>query len=55
MVIMPYPPRKSRPVRNVTRWIEQGTEWVLTQKKKEIEPGWDTRFAHPNHPFASLR
>ena len=33
VVIAPHPPRKSRPVRNVTRWMEQGTEWVLVQKK----------------------
>jgi hypothetical protein len=33
-VISPHPPRKSRPVRNVTRWMEQGTEWVLIQKKE---------------------
>jgi AAA domain len=33
VVISPHPPRKSRPVRNVTRWMEQGTEWVLIQKK----------------------
>lgn len=34
VVIAPPPPRKSRPVRNVTRWTEQGTEWVLVQKKE---------------------
>jgi len=34
VVISPHPPRKSRPVRNVTRWMEQGTEWVLVQKKE---------------------
>ncbi len=34
VVIAPHPPRKSRPVRNVTRWTEQGTEWVLVQKKE---------------------
>lgn len=34
VVIAPHPPRKSRPVRNVTRWMEQGTEWVLVQKKE---------------------
>ncbi len=33
VVIAPHPPRKSRPVRNVTRWVEQGAEWVLVQKK----------------------
>ncbi len=33
VVIAPHPPRKLRPVRNVTRWIEQGSEWVLVQKK----------------------
>ena len=32
VVIAPHPPRKSRPVRNVTRWMEQGTEWVLVRK-----------------------
>jgi hypothetical protein len=35
VVIAPHPPRKSRPVRNVTRWTERGTEWVLVQKKEE--------------------
>jgi Zn finger protein HypA/HybF involved in hydrogenase expression len=34
VVIAPHPPRKSRPVRNVTRWVEQGTQWVLIQKKE---------------------
>jgi hypothetical protein len=34
VVIAPHPPRKSRPVRNVTRWMEQGTEWTLVQKKE---------------------
>jgi hypothetical protein len=34
VVIAPHPPRKSRPVRNVTRWMEQGTEWVRVQKKE---------------------
>lgn len=33
VVILPHSPRKSRPVRNVTRWVEQGTQWVLVQKK----------------------
>jgi len=33
VVISPHPPRKSRPVRNVTRWMEQETKWVLVQKK----------------------
>ncbi len=33
VVITLHPPRKSRPVRNVTRWVEQETEWVLVQKK----------------------
>jgi len=32
VVVSPHPPRKLRPVRNVTRWVEQGTEWVLIQK-----------------------
>jgi hypothetical protein len=32
VVILPHPPRKLRPVRNVTRWMEQGNEWVLVQK-----------------------
>jgi AAA domain len=35
VVIVPHAPRKSRPVRNVTRWMEQGTEWILVQKKEE--------------------
>jgi hypothetical protein len=34
VVITPHPPRKSRPVRNVTRWMEQEMEWVLVQKKE---------------------
>jgi DNA polymerase III delta prime subunit len=34
VVITPHPPRKARPVRNVTRWMEQGTEWTLVQKKE---------------------
>ena len=34
VVIVQHPPRKSRPVRNVTRWTEQGSEWVLVQKKE---------------------
>jgi len=34
VVISPHPPRKLRPVRNVTRWVEQGTAWVLVQKKE---------------------
>jgi hypothetical protein len=34
VVIAPHPPRKARPVRNVTRWMEQGTEWTLVQKKE---------------------
>jgi hypothetical protein len=34
VVIAPHPPRKLRPVRNVTRWMEQGIEWVLVQKKE---------------------
>lgn len=33
VVVVPHPPRKSRPVRNVTRWIEQEAGWVLIQKK----------------------
>jgi hypothetical protein len=33
VVISPHPPRKSRPVRNITRWAEQETQWVLIQKK----------------------
>lgn len=32
VVIASHPPRKARAVRNVTRWMEQGTEWVLVQK-----------------------
>ena len=34
VVILPHPPRKVRPVRNVTRWMQQGTEWGLVQKKE---------------------
>jgi energy-coupling factor transporter ATP-binding protein EcfA2 len=34
VVIAQHPPRKSRPVRNVTRWVEQETQWVLIQKKE---------------------
>jgi hypothetical protein len=34
VVISQHPPRKLRPVRNVTRWMQQGTEWVLVQKKE---------------------
>jgi hypothetical protein len=34
VVIAPHPPRKSRPVRNVTRWAEHGSEWTLVQKKE---------------------
>jgi hypothetical protein len=33
VVISPHPPRKSRAVRNITRWMEQETEWILVQKK----------------------
>ena len=33
VVIMSHPPRKSRAVRNVTRWMGQGTDWELVQKK----------------------
>jgi hypothetical protein len=33
VVISPHPPRTSRPVRNVTRWVEQGTAWILVQKQ----------------------
>lgn len=35
VVIAPHPPRKLRPVRNITRWIEQGSDWVLAQKKEK--------------------
>jgi hypothetical protein len=34
VVIAPHPARKSRAVRNVTRWMEQETEWVRVQKKE---------------------
>jgi len=34
VVITPHPPRKSRAVRNVTRWMEQGDEWGLVQKRE---------------------
>jgi hypothetical protein len=33
VVILPHLPRKLRPVRNVTRWMEQGSEWAIIQKK----------------------
>ena len=33
VVIAPHPQRKSRPVRNVTRWMEQELDWILVQKK----------------------
>lgn len=32
--ITSHPPRKARPVRNITRWVEQGAAWVLVQKKE---------------------
>jgi energy-coupling factor transporter ATP-binding protein EcfA2 len=34
VVITPHQPRKARAVRNVTRWMEQGTERTLVQKKE---------------------
>jgi hypothetical protein len=34
VVIAPHSPRMSRAVRNVTRWMQQGIEWVLVQKKE---------------------
>jgi energy-coupling factor transporter ATP-binding protein EcfA2 len=34
VVISPHPPRKVRAVRNITRWMEVGMEWVLVQKKE---------------------
>lgn len=34
VIIVSHPPRKSRPVRNVTRWAEQGSDWALVQKKE---------------------
>ena len=34
IIIATHPPRKSRPVRNVRRWTEQGSEWILVQKKE---------------------
>ena len=34
VVIAQHSPRKLRPVRNVTRWAGQGTEWALIQKKE---------------------
>jgi Bacterial TniB protein len=34
VVITSHPPRMARPVRNVTRWAEQGAAWVLVQKKE---------------------
>ena len=33
VVISPHPPRTVRAVRNVTRWMEQGAEWILVQKQ----------------------
>src|SRR5260370_1877547 len=39
VVIAPHPPRKSRPVRNVTRWMEQGPDWVLVQKAEKERGG----------------
>jgi hypothetical protein len=33
VAISAHPPRKLRPVRNVTRWMEQGSEWIVVQKK----------------------
>jgi putative transposase len=33
-LIAPHPPRKSRPVRNVARWMGQETNWELVQKKE---------------------
>jgi hypothetical protein len=34
VIISPHPPRKLRPVRNVTRWAGQGSDWGLVQKKE---------------------
>jgi AAA domain len=36
VVIMPHEPRTKRAVRNVSRWVQQGTEWVLVQKKEPV-------------------
>src|SRR6266446_6861563 len=33
VMIASHKPRTARAVRNVTRWTEQGTEWILVQKK----------------------
>ena len=33
VVSAPHPPQKVRALRNVTRWMEQGPEWLLVQKK----------------------
>ncbi len=33
IIIASHPKRKSRPVRNVTRWMEQAMGWELVQKK----------------------
>jgi energy-coupling factor transporter ATP-binding protein EcfA2 len=33
VVITPHPPRKVRPVRNVTRWMEEERGWELVQKE----------------------
>ena len=35
VVIAPHP-STVRAVRNVTRWMEQGTEWILVQKKESV-------------------
>ena len=34
VLITPHKPRMMRAVRNVTRWMEQETEWVRVQKKE---------------------
>ena len=44
VMIVPHPKRQSRAVRNVTRWTEQGADWVLVQKvEKEQRSGKATR------------
>jgi hypothetical protein len=35
VIIAPHLPRKLRPVRNITRWIEQGSDWAVAQKKEK--------------------
>ena len=36
VVISPHQSRTVRAVRNVTRWMKQGTEWTLVQKQEPV-------------------